>query len=114
MSNDPVKDFKARLDEFHLAAAQYVRNDMPEQWRHVQAVKADVLAAYASAGDGAYQRGYADGIKHTSSEADRLREALAAYVETIAAAGGGDKTNFMAAIRAADNNARAALLGDKS
>lgn len=38
-----------------------------------------------------------------------LLEALEGYVTTIAAAGGGDKALFMAAIREADNKARAAI-----
>lgn len=43
------------------------------------------------------------------SAAPDLLEALEAYVTTMAIAGGGDKALFMAAIRDADNKARAAL-----
>lgn len=38
-----------------------------------------------------------------------LLEALESYVTTMAIAGGGDKALFMAAIRDADNKARAAI-----
>lgn len=38
-----------------------------------------------------------------------LLEALESYVTTMAIAGGGDKALFMAAIREADNKARAAI-----
>lgn len=43
------------------------------------------------------------------AERDELLEALKGYVTAIANAGGGDKDMFIAAIREADNKARAAI-----
>lgn len=47
--------------------------------------------------------------KLAEQQRDEIREALFAYVKTIAEAGGGDKQLFMAAIREADDTARAVL-----
>jgi hypothetical protein len=50
-----------------------------------------------------------DELKHIRSERDELLNALAKYVTVITQAGGGDKALFMAAIREADNTARAVI-----
>ena len=49
-------------------------------------------------------------VREMAAEIERLREALTAYVEVLAEGPAGGKTNFMSAIRMADDNARAALL----
>lgn len=48
-------------------------------------------------------------LAEASKNNDALLEALKGYVTAISTAGGGDKALFMAAIREADNAARAAI-----
>ncbi len=64
----------------------------------------------------AVRQQYADWLAGTlnsapalKAEVERLRACLSAYVQAVAAGGDGTKEGIMAAIREADNNARAAL-----
>ena len=57
----------------------------------------------------AYKAGFKAGMEYQESVEIELLEALDKYVTAIASGGGGDKDLFMAAIREADNAARAAI-----
>jgi len=58
---------------------------------------------------GATAEQYRHRAQLAEQQREELRAALFDYVKTIAEAGGGDKELFMAAIRQADNAARAVL-----
>lgn len=77
---------------------------------------ADVNDKMKALQDAAYDAGYARGflaaqakIAELTAQRDELRESLGTYIRAIACGGGGDKDLLMAAIREADNEARATV-----